>query len=142
MAKVLFDASVYIKAWRERRFHVYRSGTSGDALVYLSAVVGAELLHGASNKAIERNTLQLWHRASGARRLVVPHSHDWQDTGVVLAQLGAKYGREDVARGRLVHDVLIALSARRLGITVVTHNLADFERIREFRGFSLLAADE
>jgi predicted nucleic acid-binding protein len=36
-----------------------------------------------------------------------------------------------------VNDVLIALTARAVGATVVTANLADFEAIREVQPFAL-----
>jgi predicted nucleic acid-binding protein len=37
----------------------------------------------------------------------------------------------------LVNDVLIALSARAIGATVLTSNARDFAAIREVRSFSL-----
>ena len=37
----------------------------------------------------------------------------------------------------LVNDVLIALSARSIGATVVTNNARDFAAIREVRPFAL-----
>ena len=39
--------------------------------------------------------------------------------------------------GSLVNDVLIALSARSIGATVVTNNMRDFAAIREVRPFEL-----
>jgi predicted nucleic acid-binding protein len=52
-----------------------------------------------------------------------------------LARLAAKYGFEKVGQGRLTNDALIAMSAARLGITVITANARDFLRRAEFRPF-------
>jgi predicted nucleic acid-binding protein len=38
-------------------------------------------------------------------------------------------------RGRLTNDALIAMSAGRLGITVITANARDFEKLAKFRPF-------
>jgi predicted nucleic acid-binding protein len=49
--------------------------------------------------------------------------------------LAAKYGYEKIGQGRLTNDALIATSAARLGITVITANARDFQRLAEFRPF-------
>jgi predicted nucleic acid-binding protein len=46
--------------------------------------------------------------------------------------IGAKYGYEQIGRGRLTNDTLIGASASRLGITLLTVNKCDFARIAEF----------
>jgi predicted nucleic acid-binding protein len=140
MDKALFDASVYIRAWRERRSEFLVSRTWSGARVYLSAVVGAELLRGVRDTAARRAVRKLWRDFEKAKRLVIPQANDWHEAGVVLAQLARKHGYESLGQARLVHDVLIALSGRRLGITVVTLNLTDFERIAAFRRFALVSA--
>jgi predicted nucleic acid-binding protein len=53
----------------------------------------------------------------------------------VLAQVGTKYGYEEVGRARLTNDALIVMSAARNGFTVLTKNAADFRLIAEFRPF-------
>jgi predicted nucleic acid-binding protein len=70
-----------------------------------------------------------------ARRILVPNLNDWTQTGKVLARLAAKYDYEKVGQGRLTNDALIAMSAARLGITVITANARDFLRLAEFRSF-------
>jgi hypothetical protein len=44
-------------------------------------------------------------------RLLVPSLTDWTKTGDVLAQISAKYGYEQIGRGRLTNDTLIGASA-------------------------------
>jgi len=52
--------------------------------------------------------------------------------------LGEKYGFEDKFLSKLLNDILIALSARRIGAFLVTLNLKDFLRIKEFLNFKML----
>ena len=67
--------------------------------------------------------------------LLVSVQRDWSLAGQVLAQVGAKYGYEQVGRARLTNDALIAMSVARRGFTVVTRNAEDFKKIVEFRPF-------
>jgi len=53
----------------------------------------------------------------------------------VLARLAAKYHYEKTGQGRLTNDALIAMSAGRLGIRVITANERDFSRLAEFCTF-------
>jgi len=50
----------------------------------------------------------------------------------MLAKVGAKYGFERIGRGRLTNDALLAASAARSGIEVITANARDFARLAEF----------
>jgi predicted nucleic acid-binding protein len=70
-----------------------------------------------------------------AKRILVPNLSDWAQAGKVLARLAAKYHYEKTGQGRLTNDALIALSAGRLGIQVITANERDFSRLAEFRTF-------
>jgi predicted nucleic acid-binding protein len=54
----------------------------------------------------------------------------WTQTGKTLARFAEKRGR-----GRLTNDALIAMSAARLGIAVITAKMRDFMRFAEFRPF-------
>jgi predicted nucleic acid-binding protein len=73
-----------------------------------------------------------FHRA---KRILVPNLSDWTQTGKVLARLAAKYDYEQIGRGRLTNDALIAMSAGRSGITVITANARDFRKLAEFGSF-------
>jgi predicted nucleic acid-binding protein len=97
----------------------------------LSAVVLEELYAGAD--AAGRKKLARFERDfDKVGRLLVPALSDWTRTGDVLAQIGAKYGYEQIGLGRLTNDTLIGASASRLGITLLTVNKRDFARIAEF----------
>jgi predicted nucleic acid-binding protein len=133
---VLFDASIYIAAMRPggdpSQFFQRRAD---EAPLWLSSVVLEELYAGASGAAV-RAVERLGRDFERARRVLVPNLSDWASAGRVLARLAAKYGYEKIGRARLTNDALIAMSAARTGITVLTANPRDFARIAEFRAFS------
>ena len=49
--------------------------------------------------------------------------------------LGRQYGYEQIGRGRLTNDALIAMSAARCGYMILTRNARDFSRLAELRPF-------
>ncbi|MGH9479303.1 MAG: type II toxin-antitoxin system VapC family toxin [Terriglobales bacterium] len=53
----------------------------------------------------------------------------------MLAAFGKQFGFAAIARGRLTNDALIAASAARLEIAVVTAKARDFERLASLRPF-------
>jgi predicted nucleic acid-binding protein len=135
MQPVLFDTSIYIEALRlgpEAVVGLRRIAAGGP--VWLSSVVLEELYAGASTRSrhvVERLERD-FHRAC---RILVPNLTDLTQTGKVLALLAAKYDYEQIGKGRLTNDSLIAMSAGRLGITVITANARDFAKLAEFRPF-------
>jgi len=141
MQPVLFDTSVYIMALRlkpEGAAGLRHAAAEGP--VWLSSVVLEELYAGASangRHAVER----LERDFERARRIVVPNLRDWSQTGQILARLAVKYHYERIGRGRLTNDALIATSAGRLGITVITANPRDFGKLAEFRPFRWRTTD-
>jgi predicted nucleic acid-binding protein len=132
---VLFDTSIYITAVRagdEAALALRRLGA--DSPVWLSSVVLEELYAGMNPR--NRHVLERLQRDfERARRILVPNLGDWAQTGKVLALLAAKYDYERIGQGRLTNDVLVAVSAGRLGITIITANARDFARLAEFRPF-------
>lgn len=141
MQPVLFDTSVYITALRigaEAALKIRR--ITGGAPVWLSSVVLEELYAGARPRnrlSVER----LERDFNRAGRILVPNLTDWTQTGKVLALLASKYDYEQIGKGRLTNDALIAMSAGRLGITVITANARDFEKLAEFRPFQWRVED-
>ena len=135
MRPVLFDTSVYITALRGQADASLRlRQMAGGAPIWLSSVVLEELYAGAnakSGRAVERLERDFYR----ARRMLVPNLTDWVQTGKALARLAAKYDYERIGQGRLTNDSLIAASAGRMGITVVTANIADFGKLAEFLPF-------
>lgn len=141
MRPALFDSSIYITALRMRNdaaLRLRRIAAGGP--LWLSSVVLEELYAGVKQddrRVIER----LEHDFQKAARILVPNLGDWTVTGKVLANLGSKYGYEKIGKGRLTNDALLAMSAARLGIAVITANARDFGRLAEIRPFEWRVAD-
>jgi predicted nucleic acid-binding protein len=70
-----------------------------------------------------------------ADRILVPSLSDWTVTGKLLARLAASFGHEQIGQARLTNDALMAMSAVRCGITVITANERDFARFAQLRSF-------
>jgi len=135
MRPVLFDSSIYITALRtpDDADRSLRRIAGGEP-VWLSSVVLEELYAGTT--ARNRHVVERLERDfERARRILVPNVTDWTQTGKVLARLAARYDFEQIGKGRLTNDALIAMSAGRLGITVITANARDFSKLAEFRSF-------
>jgi predicted nucleic acid-binding protein len=135
MQPALFDSSIYISALRrgsDAALGLRR--LAPDAPVWLSSVVLEELYAGARDR--DRHVVERLERDfDRAKRILVPNLSDWAQAGKVLARLAIKYGYEQIGQGRLTNDALIAMSAGRLGIRVITANERDFSRLAEFRTF-------
>jgi predicted nucleic acid-binding protein len=135
MEPVLFDSSIYITALRRSdEAALTLRQLAADSPAWLSAVVLEELYAGAGANGV-RVVERLEHDFDRAKRIVVPNLNDWTRTGKVLSQLAAKYDYDKIGRGRLTNDALIATSAGRLGITVITANARDFSKLAEFHPF-------
>jgi predicted nucleic acid-binding protein len=134
MRPFLFDTSVYISALRvaSDAFSVRRLGT--DSPLWLSTVVLEELYAGVSD--VDRDLIETLEKDfDRIKRILVPNLGDWTQTGKVLSRLAAKHHYEQIGLARLTNDALIAMSAGRMGITVITANERDFRRLAEFRSF-------
>ena len=129
----IVDTSVYIG--------LYRTGALSEFLLqckYLirgSSVVLAELARGARTTEEGEFVVDLSKRL----QLVTPTEQDWLSSGEVVRRLSKKHSF-DIHKTREIHfDVLIALSARRLGGAVITTDREDFEKIQEYVSFELVA---
>lgn len=136
--KVVLDTSVLIPFINKGLAHPVLNIDIGKPLLYLSAIVAAELYAGAFDNTTIKLLDKLYKTFSATQRIVVPLSSDWQIAGKVLARFGKKYGFEGKFLSRIQSDVLIALSARHIGAFVITNNARDFLRIKEFVDFNLL----
>ena len=134
MRGVLLDSSVYIAAFRRADRIVSAMRFEVATPLWLSAVV-LEELHAGARPADRRVLDRLEHDFERAQRILVPNLTDWVQTGLILSRLANRYGYEQIGRARLTNDALIAASAARLGITILTANARDFARIFEFRRF-------
>ena len=131
MAKVTYDANIYIRYKRQPLPHGF----------YMSAVVLQELVAGANGAAAIKELERTRHEYRQSNRLLVPTEEDWWQAGLVINSL--QRGRRSKKTGkipkisvaekyRIINDVLIARTAKRAGVAVVTDNVADFIKIRNF----------
>jgi predicted nucleic acid-binding protein len=135
MQPALFDSSVYISSLRRGDgASLFIRRLASDATLWLSAIVLEELYAGAPDR--ERHVVERLERDfDRAKRMLVPNLSDWTRAGKALARLAAKYHYEQIGQGRLTNDALIATSAGRLGIRVITANQRDFSKLAEFLTF-------
>jgi predicted nucleic acid-binding protein len=131
---ILFDSSLYIRALRDREAAFVLQRWARKSPLWLSAVVLQELLAGVDpvDPRDQRIVEKLERDFEKARRVLVPSLSDWTQAGKILARVGRKYGYEHIGQARLTNDALIATSAARCGITVITANARDFARLAEF----------
>ena len=109
----------------------------GTGLVrYMSAVVAMELRAGAQHRAARDSTSAPIRAYRSSGRLVVPSNEVFERAGGVLRQL--KLAGRDVRLSSPCNDVLIALTARSIGASVVTANLDDFGAIQRIERFDLI----
>src|SRR5687767_14577194 len=110
-----------------------------DVPGFVSAVVLQELTAGADDSADLRRLGWIRAAAEDNGVLLTPDGEDWYEAGKVLnaLYLGLRSHREGHTpaipkeeQQRLLRDVLIARSAKRINAGVVTYNRADFDRIR------------
>ena len=128
----LFDSSVYITALRaggESNLVLQRWGRQSP--LWLSSVVLEELYAGA--RAADHRILEKLERDfEKANRVLVPSLSDWTFAGRILAAVAQRHGYEKIGKARLTNDALIATSAARNGINVITANPRDFALLGEF----------
>src|SRR5581483_11219637 len=128
---ILFDSSVYIAALRTGADSLVLQRWSREAPLWLSAVVLEELYAGA--RIEDRKILEKLERDFvRANRLLVPSLGDWTFAGRILANIAQRHGYEKIGRARLTNDALIATSAARNGIRVITANARDYELLAGF----------
>jgi predicted nucleic acid-binding protein len=128
----LFDTNIITG----RAFEAVRRLPAGERF---SCVVLSEVMTAADPKPF-RAYVETWKRAATDGKLIVPHLDDWLPATRILHLLaqerkknagGKSQSRTPAAKQELFADVLIALSAARAGVVVVTDD-GDFRAIKRF----------
>jgi predicted nucleic acid-binding protein len=129
---LLFDSSIYITALRAgSESAIVMQRWVKESPLWLSSVVLEELYAGASST--DRRVLEKLERDfEKANRVLIPNLNDWTFAGKILATVAQKHGYEKIGRARLTYDALIATSAARNGISVITTPPRDFALLAEF----------
>lgn len=140
--KFVLDTNLFIRGFREpaanrdlQQFHRLYA-----PFEYLSSVVVQELRAGtrstAELHALERNVLDVF---TWRGRVVTPSASAWERSGDVLAALAREESLELARVSKSFgNDVLLALSCRESGMTLVTDNVRDFERIARLVPFDVV----
>jgi predicted nucleic acid-binding protein len=87
----------------------------------------------AGSKPTDRRILEKLERDfEKANRVLVPSLNDWTFAGKILAAVAERHGYEKIGKARLTNDALIATSAARSGVSVITANARDFALLARF----------
>lgn len=135
MRRLIIDTNLYID-WLNVGTHepiLFQP----DAVKFMSAVVMMELLAGAHAVGDRLRLQDLFRTFTKLDRIITPSSSTYQEAGEVLRELQISHGYHLRKSPSLANDVLIALSARTVGGTVVTQNKQDFLAIQSIRPFKL-----
>jgi predicted nucleic acid-binding protein len=135
MRRVVADTNVYVD-WINRGRHEDVL-FARETVRYLSAVVLMELRAGASSPADRRLLEGLQRAFERAGRVLTPSRRVFAEAGDTLARLRSERSFGVTASRSIANDVLIALSARSIGATLVTQNRRDYEAIQAVRPFRL-----
>ena len=140
--KYALDTNVFIRSFRDdaacdaiQFFH-----RAFGPFEYLSSVVVQELRAGVKNtralRSLERHVLQPFQRRG---RIFTASAAAWERAGDVLAALRHTDGI-DLKRVRrsFANDILLAISCREAGVTLITDNTRDFERIEKHFRFDFI----
>jgi len=141
--KYVLDTNLYIGAIRDpdKEADLDAFLERNAPVTYMSAVVMQELRAGAitdaSARALDKGIFEVFERRG---RVAGPSVLSFKECGRILAALFRQDGVPFKERPRsLVNDILIALTCRENGMTLLTDD-GDFKIIRPFvRGFSFLA---
>jgi predicted nucleic acid-binding protein len=110
-------------------------------MTYLHAVVAQELLLGAVDVRRGVSIRHAYIRPFESRgRMLTPTFANWARSGEVVAQLVRDRVISPGGIGRsFLNDVILAVSCRSAGLTLITNNLRDFDRIRRVERFDFVA---
>lgn len=127
MIKYMLDTDTCIYTINRKPLHLKRLFNAHIGQICISSVTWGELICGAEkSKAVERNLDQL--EGFGARLEILPFD---DKSAVQFGQVKA----ELEIQGRVIgsYDMMIAGHARSEGLTVITNNLREFNRVSGLR---------
>lgn len=131
----LLDTAIYIENFRSGRF-TFRLLQS-PFIIRCSSVVLHELLRGVRTATERKFVFELSRQC----QVLTPTEQQWLKAAEILNRLKRREHYEAVKVRELAFDVLIALSARSIGASVITTNHADFQAIQREVPFHLLCWD-
>ena len=139
MRRVVIDTNVYIDWFNAGRHEDVLF--ERDIVKHLSAIVLMELRAGAVSVQDRRLVGKVATAFAKAGRILVPSTTVFAEAGDVLRGLRRR-GFQLESNHSIVNDVLIALSARSIGATVVTQNARHYRAIHAERPFQLVVVTD
>lgn len=128
----ILDTSVYVDNLRSGRFK--QEILDLKFVIRCSAVVLAELSRGARSRPMRRFIEDLAKNL----RVITPNEREWIQSGRIVNRIVTSKGYDLHKTRELLFDVLIALTARRIGAYLITCNVDDFTAIRAYLDFNLI----
>jgi tRNA(fMet)-specific endonuclease VapC len=123
MLKYLLDTNIVIYVIKRRPIEVLSIFNENAGRMAISAVTLSELFHGAEKSAKVAQNLAVVEEFSSLLEVLPYTAKASQHYGAIRSAL------ERVGRPIGVNDLHIAAHARSEGLTLVTHNLGEFERV-------------
>ena len=137
--KVVFDTNVYIGVFNHG-LHL-KEINAFDKIMYLVHPVLHELWIGAKGKREISHLIRFGNAFVRLGRLVKPEPATQIMIGRTCQKLRST-GKSDPVNPKHYNDISIALLTRQIGATLVTLDIADFNRIREVVDFKLRRPSE
>jgi predicted nucleic acid-binding protein len=136
---VLLDTNVYLFAIKSDEGAAFFESRFVPLVfqTYLSGIVTEELYAGALDQGAVRLVERYVGALERAGRDISPTFQDWKEAGKLVAQLTRKEPGRKSSVQQMLNDILLALSARRIGADLFTFNRDDFEVIHRHKRFSL-----
>jgi predicted nucleic acid-binding protein len=129
--KYLLDTNVWIRFFRDPLARERFERHAGRPMLFMSSIVALELLAGCRTSREQREVERFLKPFEKAGRLIVPDHWSLLEAGRVLAALGSE-GISVAHRRQMINHLVIAVTAARAGVRVVTANTQDFTRIERY----------
>ena len=123
MLKYLFDTNIVIYVIKRRPIEVMGVFNENAGRMAMSAITLSELYHGAEKSAKVAQNLAVIEEFASLLEVLPYSAKASQHYGAIRAAL------DKVGRPIGINDLHIAAHARGEGLTLVTNNLGEFERV-------------
>ena len=133
MHRIVIDTNLFIDWFNDGKYGEIFFGRG--TVKFLSAVVMMELYAGIRSPKDRRALDGITGTFAKADRILLPSQTIYRESGQVLSELGPRKSSRLEKAALLTNDILIALSARSIGATVLTKNGRDFLKIQHVRPF-------
>jgi predicted nucleic acid-binding protein len=118
------DTNVYVTAANDATFRQrFETFIQAHGVLLVSAVVAAEVLLGIADATQHATALRaLW----AGTTVAPPEPEDWARAATAVVQLGG----DTITKSRSFwNDAVLAAQCARVDATLITHNMADFQRL-------------